>query len=384
VTGRPNRIVVVLLLALGGSVFVNVGLVLRYHVPPGLWPDPDEEIRARFPDIPISGRLAIEPVRPALAAPGPDRSAEYFGPWQSAGRDKLRELLGHPSTEPPFAVRQVRSEKVGGLVRETLVFTQPDGLEIPAFLHRPDDDERRPALLVIPGHSWGIVATSGIVDDYQNGNALRLAEEGYVTLTMEVRGFGYLQFFGGSDPPLERTSYTPLNLVRGGTSMGVTVQDQTAGLSYLAARPDVRPDLLGLVGFSSGCDTAIYLGALDPRPRVMVLSGCVTSHESKFSYSRWDTYSAVPGLARWLGADDCLGLLAPRPVLVHWGELDGDPSSHSAAFNPTALATFDGALRIYRGQGAAESLEKHLSPGIGHQFDVGAAIDFLRRRMPSR
>ena len=383
-TQHPNRIVAVLLLALAGSVAVNVGLALRYHVPPGLWPDPDEAIRAKFPDIPLSGRLAIEPVRPALAAPGPDRSVDDFALWRSAGRDKLRELLGHPSPDPPLAVRQIRSEKVGTVRRETLVFTQPDGLEVPAFLHRPDDDERRPALLVIPGHSWGIVATAGIVDDYQNGNALRLAEEGYVTLTMEVRGFGYLQYFGGAEPPLERNSYTPLNLVRGATSLGVTIQDQTAGLRYLAGRPDVLSDRLGLVGFSSGCDTAIYLGALDSRPSVMVLSGCVSSQESKFSYSRRDTYSAVPGLARWLGADDCLGLLAPRPVLVHWGELDNDPSSHSAAFNPTALATFDGALRIYRAQGAEESLEKHVSPGIGHQFDVGAAIDFLRRRLPPR
>ena len=372
---------VVLLLALAGSVAVNVALVLRYRVPPSLWPDPDEELRARFPVIMLSDRLAIEPVHPAL--PAPDRSGEEFGPWQREGRRKLRELLGHPAPDPPLAVRSVRSEKIGTVIRETLVFTQPDGLEAPAFLHRPDDDAARPALLVIPGHSWGIVATSGIIDDYQQGNALRLAEAGYVTLTMEVRGFGYLQYFGGSDPPLERTSYTPFNLVRGGTSMGVTVQDQTAGLSYLASRPDVRPDRLGLVGFSSGCDTAIYLGALDPRPRALVLSGCVSSHESKFSYSRRDSYSAVPGLALWLGMEDCLGLLAPRPVLVHWGELDDDPSSHSAAFNPTALATFDGALRIYREQGAGESLEKHVSPGIAHRFDVDAAIDFLRRRLPA-
>jgi dienelactone hydrolase len=381
VTGQFKKTVFILVFALAGSVALSLTLALRYRIPPGLWRG-NEDIRSTFPDIPLSGSLEMEPVRPVLAAPEFGPSADLFRRWQDDGRQKLRELLGRPSSDPSFGVRSVRREKFNGIRRETLVFTQEDGLEVPAFLHRRDDEVVRPALLVIPGHSWGIVATSGIVDDYQNGNALRLAAAGYVTLTMEVRGFGYLQYFGVSDPPLTRSTYTPLNLMRGKTSLGVTIQDQTAGLIYLASRSDVRRDQLGLVGFSSGCDTSVYLGALDPRVQILVLSGCISSHESKFRYSQNDPYQAVPGLALWLEMDDCLGLLSPRPALVQWGELDDDPVSRHAAFNPTALSTFDRARRIYAGQNAAESLEKRISPAMHHEFDIVAAIEFLRRRMP--
>lgn len=379
--GRIGKTAGILALVLIGSAALNIALILRYRIPPGLWPEP-ADIRSAFPEIPLSGKLELDPLRPALAAPGPGGSADQLSHWQAGARDKLRELLAIPSSGPEVDVRSIRTEHIGGIVRETLVFTQNDGLEVPAFLHRPDDRLVRPALIVIPGHSWGIVATSGIVDDYQHGNALRLAEAGYVTLTKEVRGFGYLQEFGGTAPPLTRSVYTPLNLVRGGTSLGVTIRDQTAGLDYLASRPDVRPGRIGLVGFSSGCDTAIYLGALEPRVRVLVLSGCVSSLESKFSYSRNDPYHAVPGLARWLGMADCLGLLAPRPALVQWGALDDDPASRSAAFNPTALPTFEAARRIYAARDAAENLEKRISPGLRHEFDLGAAIEFLARRLP--
>jgi hypothetical protein len=236
--------------------------------------------------------------------------------------------------------------------------------------------------VVVPGHSRGIVATAGLVQDYQNANALRLAEAGWVVLTLEVRGFGYLQRLGRGDPALDKGPFMGLSLVRGTTPLGITVRDAAAGLRYLATRPEVDPERLGAVGFSSGCDAAIYLAALEPRVAALVASSCLSSHDANFRFSLNDPYEAIPGIALWLEMSDCLGLVAPRPALVQWGERDADPRSRSAALNPSALPIFDAAKRIYAGAGAADRLERRISPGLAHEFDVAAARDFLARWLP--
>jgi dienelactone hydrolase len=269
----------------------------------------------------------------------------------------------------------------GPLIRETLIFEQADGMEVPAFLIRPDSNQARPGLLVIPGHSQGIISTAGLFMDYQNAMALKLAEAGYIVLTMEVRGFGYLHPDNSADA-IEHNAYTGYCLIFGTTRLGMTVSDSVAGLNYLRKRPDVVPDRIGVVGFSSGCDAAIYLGALETRVNTIVADSCVCSHESNFRFSRNDPYEAVPDLAKWLEMSDCLGLLSPRPVLVHWGQTDNDPATRSAAFNPTSLPIFKAAKRIYAAEGQSDQLEMAISPEAGHEFDVDAAIDFLRRRLP--
>jgi len=200
-------------------------------------------------------------------------------------------------------------------------------------------------------------------------------------LTMEVRGFGYLHPDNSPDA-IEHSAYTGYCLVLGTTRLGVTVRDGAAGLNYLRTRPEVVPDHIGVVGFSSGCDAAIYLGALETRVSAIIADSCVCSHESNFRFSRNDPYEAIPALARWLEMSDCLGLLSPRPVLVRWGQTDNDPATRSAAFNETSLPIFEVAKRIYAANGQPERLEKVITPGMGHEFDVHTAIGFLRRQLP--
>ena len=378
--GCPRRWLILVGLLLAASLAANAAMMVRYRVPHRLWESPTP-----LPDLPeIELSLGEVPgdEPPLLAAPATVESRQELRDWQSLGRKKLQELLGIIAPNQVPAVREVGRAEVGTVVRRSLVFTQDDGMEVPAFLLHAQHGEPRPGLLVIPGHSMGIVATSGIVSDYQNAMALELAKAGYVVLTMEVRGFGYLQKLGPGPEPMDHGPYTGYLLVRGTTRLGVTIRDAMMGLSYLEAHPEVMPQRLGVVGFSSGCDASIYIGALDERVDAVVASGCVGSHESNFRLSRNDSYEAVPGLARWLEMSDCLGLLSPRPVLVHWGEKDNDPRTRSAAFNPTSLHIFEAARRIYALEDKGDRLEQHITPGLEHAFDVDAAIAFVHQRLP--
>lgn len=375
-----SRAITVLGLALTLSLSINVAGMIRYRKPHFLWSDNTYQAPPR-PMIELSFDRLTQPPNPLLAAPAQFETVQHLRRWQTQGREKLLELLGVPLPTDVPTVRLADRQMVGKVVRETLVFKQTDGMEVPAFLLRPDSDQPRPGLLVIPGHSQGILSTAGLFLDYQNAMALRFAEAGYVVLTMEVRGFGYLHP-DNTPNAIEHSAYTGYCLVYGITRLGLTVGDGVAGLNYLTTRPEVIADRIGIVGFSSGCDAAIYLGALDTRASAIIADGCVCSHESNFRFSQNDPYEAVPALANWLEMSDCLGLLSPRPVLVHWGKTDSDPATRSAAFNRTSLTIFEAARRIYEADGHADRLEKAITPSMAHEFDVDVALEFLRRQLP--
>ena len=358
------------------SLALNVAIAVHYRVPPRLWVKPAPK--------PVLPEIPLREAKYEKATPSMTFSGGKVSEWQAAGRKKLAELLGVslPLASTP-KVREVRTEDVGTVTRRTLVFEQEDGVEVPAFLLAPKGQQTKcPALLSIPGHSHGIVATAGVVNDYQHSNALRLAEAGYVVLTMEVRGFGYLAKLGPAAEAMDHGAHVGYAFVHGVPAIGVTVRDAAAGLSYLATRDDVKADQFGVVGFSSGGKAAIYLAALDERVKATVASGCVTSHNANFRYCQHDAYEAVPGLARSLEMSDCLGLVAPRALLVHWGEQDNNRKSRSAAFNHDSLPTFDAAKRIYDAAASAGAIERAITPEMAHEFDVEAARSFLTKALP--
>ena len=372
-----NRILSVALLC---SFAIIVWGMTHYRIPGKLWRTLDRT-QNPVPEIPIALAYRIPIPEPSLSFES--RGSAAIAEWQTVARSKLRMLLGVTEQAHTPAVRKIREDARDKVIRETLVLTAADGQELPAFLLRPAvNGKRRAAVLVIPGHSRGIVNTAGIIDDYHHANGLALARAGYVVLTVEVRGFGYLARMGAAPESVDLASHVAWAAMTGATAIGITVDDARSGLSYLESRSDVDPARLGVVGFSSGGKAAIYLAAIDDRVRAAVVSGCVSGHAANFRYSKHDSYEAVPGLASFLALSDCIGLFAPRPMLVHWGERDTDTQARCAAFNASSLPEFEAAQRIYDVAGAAQSLEKHITPDLGHEFDKAAAIAFLTRHLP--
>lgn len=372
---RPMQAVVLLLVI---SVTGNMLVIVKYRVPSWLW-RMERTWRRPVPKIALGGTFTPQLASPALAFPNAVLSPRQVKAWRRAGRAKLTELLSDPLSRKTASVRTEGSERVGGITRDVVVFTMSDGLEVPAFLLYEPYSEPRPGVLVIPGHSWGIRATAGIYEDYQHANALEIARAGFTVLTMEVRGFGYLFNFGSPETRFDRMSYVGYALTQGFSALGRTVADAASGVDYLAGHPHVSEAGVAVVGFSSGGKAAIYLSALYNRVQAVVASGCVSSHEATFRYSRHDPYEAVPGIGRWLEMSDVLGLLAPRPLLVHWGALDRDPESRFAAFNESSPLMFAAARRIYAAAGRPAAIEQRVTPNLWHEFDNAAAIDFLWR-----
>jgi len=374
----PVNVILCALLAV--SAIANIMVVDRYN----LFSKTRQKWRSwqsPVPKVELSGVMDINQGAPSRTMPDRNATVEQVSGWQKETRARLLDLLGVeiPNAEP--VVRSIRTESVGGIRRELIGIRQPDGLESPAFLLLPPSEPPYPAIIVIPGHSYGIVATAGIIGDIQHNNAMEHARAGFAVLTMEVRGFGYLRSMQTSGGRLDLNGHVMSCLFEGRTAIGVTVADMASALEYLLHREDVDASRIGVAGFSSGGLAAIFLGALDDRVKAVVASGCVSSFEKRY-YIVWnDAYEAIPQFSKHLTMGDCLGLIAPRSLFVHWGAGDRGHGDRTSAYNASSLPVWEEGKRVYEILGAADQIQKHVTEGQKHEFNSPRSIQFFEEAL---
>jgi dipeptidyl aminopeptidase/acylaminoacyl peptidase len=109
--------------------------------------------------------------------------------------------------------------------------------------------------------------------------------------------------------------------------------DLAAAIAFMAARPDLDPSRLGVVGFSMGGYVVANVAAAEPRLRAIVLAGTTTSVEDlerdRDFWLPWLFLRVELFEMRRRGIDlaqtrpiDFVGAIAPRPRLVIAGSRD--------------------------------------------------------------
>jgi dienelactone hydrolase len=261
-----------------------------------------------------------------------------------------------------------------------------DDLTIPAYLLTPANGiVARRALLAIHGH--GVVeAAIGLIDDYHHGFAFALAGRGHLVLCPELRGFG-----APRDLALHRAGHRldywawgdhmAYSLVtdgfqHGATLLGETVEDLLRWEDWLADAWGI--ERLGVAGISYGGDLALAYPVFSRRVERIAASGTLGSFAPIFARCYNAPAHCIPGVLRWLDRADIAGLNAPRPVLLHYGELDQPgPDNASASFNETVPGAIAALRRIYAAAGAPDAVRMVVSPGLGHELDLAAIAGFL-------
>ena len=122
------------------------------------------------------------------------------------------------------------------------------GCKLMGDLYRPDNlggGETRAGILLCHGYT-------GVKDLYLPDNAAALVAEGYVVLAFDYKGWGE------SEGP--KSHLNPHG----------RVADAQAALTFLALRPEVDADRLGVYGTSYGGATVVWLAAVDERVKCMV------------------------------------------------------------------------------------------------------------------
>jgi len=133
------------------------------------------------------------------------------------------------------------------------------GLELAGVLHLPDargPRERRPAFLVL------------------------FAELGYAALRFDMRGCGQSEGVRGRVICLEQ------------------VEDTQSALAFLATRPEIDADRIGVMGASFGAAVAVYTAGVDQRVAACVSAGGWGDGEKKFrkqheSPEAWARFTAM-------------------------------------------------------------------------------------------
>ena len=172
-----------------------------------------------------------------------------------------------------------------------------DGFKLTGVLHTEDKPKRRPAFLVLHGFgsnkdSGGSVAT-----------AKMLAGFGYVVLRFDMRGCGQSEGPRGRVICLEQ------------------VEDAKHALSFLATRPEVDPDRIGVIGASFGAAVAVYTAGVDSRVAACISVGGWGDGEKKFrkqheSPEAWRKFSAMLEEGRRRRAQTGESIMVPRYDIV--------------------------------------------------------------------
>jgi len=203
-----------------------------------------------------------------------------------------------------------------------------EGLRLSGVVRIPDDvgpGERRAAFIVL--HGFGSNKTAGNV----LGPCAMLERLGYVTLRFDMRGCGRSEGEPGRVICLEQ------------------VTDTASAVTFLSTVPQVEPRRIALIGSSFGAAVALYTAGVDARVAAVVSSGGWGNGERKFrgqhrTPEAWQRFTAMLEEGARTRRATGRSLLVPRydivPIPDH---LRGHLAPNSVMMFPaeTAQSMFD-------------------------------------------
>jgi fermentation-respiration switch protein FrsA (DUF1100 family) len=308
--------------------------------------------------------------------------------WQRRFYRKVVDLLGGFPPPCELNARIVSSEKDDGYTRHKLYFDSEPGMSVAAWVLVPDGierGERRAGVLALHGHGNGKDDVVGIdggdpkrrknIKAHNYDYARQFAKRGYVVIAPDHRRWGEREC-GIAEAVKPRD---PCNIIYiesmlfGLNPLMMNVWDAMRCYDYLTTRHDVDRERIGAVGLSYGGTVSLYVAALDPRIKAVIVSCYLTTYESYgLGLHNFCGSQIATGLLSYGEISDVAALITPRPALYEMGIKDeGFPIEASRK-------AYAQVRRAYKVMGALDSLELDEFDG-GHQFSGSKAFDFFAK-----
>lgn len=240
----------------------------------------------------VSGRLPAEDVRPSYPSPAVVKAS-------------LLKLLDRPRVPLNAQLLDKRSASAG-IIAEQISFAsekRADGKEerVPTLLIRPEQTPgRKPCVIVLHG--------TGGNKESQREFLVDLAKRGIIGVAIDARYHG--ERTGGAKgseayvAAITRAWRTKPGEPQEHPFYFDTVWDLWRTADYLASRPDVDPERLGMIGFSMGGIQTWLAAAVDERVKVAVPAIAVQSFRWSLENDQWQGRARTIKQAHDAAAED--------------------------------------------------------------------------------
>ena len=248
-------------------------------------------------------------------------------------RDQLLRCLGGDWPKPgPLNVElRERIEKPGYTIYSVFYDAEPND-RIPAMLLIPDGvsvEKPAPGICVWHQHAgnWtkGKSEPAGLMADPMHHTGAALAREGYVVLCPDALCFEERRDPTGKlkDGNFERFEF--LRYVVAGKCMAwKNILDMKRAVDYLTSRPEVIAGRIGCYGHSMGSTHTWLVGPWEPRLKCLVGNCCLPTYKAIHREHMLHCFpNFIPGIFAYGDTPDIAALIAPRPLLMNFGETDG-------------------------------------------------------------
>jgi dienelactone hydrolase len=237
-------------------------------------------------------------------------------------RETLRKhylnCLGDMPDRVELTPRVLASEQREGFRRELVEYNvEKDEAPVHAYVCIPDKIRPgAPAIVCLHQHggqfALGKSEQVGRIGSPHQQQALDLAKRGFITIAADSRCFEERSKYWDGD-----SIYGYSLLLKGASLAGRFIWDIQREFDYLASRPEVNADLMGLIGHSMGSQQVTITLPLEPRIKVAVASQGAKLYSGMLA--RGDTFPqsyVIPGLFKVADLDALLASFAPKPLLM--------------------------------------------------------------------
>jgi len=253
-------------------------------------------------DLSLARAKALAPEREAFWREGP--KAKCLA--------EVRRMAGiRKMTERP-AVKAVGSLEREAVRIEKLIIERPGEVPVPALLFLPKTDKKKvPAVLYVDSRGKGADAAPG-------GAIEQIVAGGSAVLAIDARGWGETaptkpKRYWHNEYPV---SYLGIHLGR--PLLGQRVEDVLAALDVLAARKEINPESIGIVGVEGGGPVALHAAALDERFKAVTTERSIDSWMDVVAtpMCKNQLNGIVPAALTRYDLPDLVRAIAPRKVEI--------------------------------------------------------------------